>query len=251
MMGRRKRLIPLEEAIYHASSQTDKKKKKPGVQIHQFRQSVDTAQEDLSLGRLVNDDHKKPNCKMKNINVEGKPHLCLFVLRNITCGEEITYNYGPVNWPWRIMVTDEAESPVNNSVNEPVQLEFSGCSSEVDHAPDAIQQSTSTATQVVDEAESPVNNSEPVQPEFSGCSSEVDHAPDAIHQSTSTATQLSDESLDVLSDYSQFDSDSDQDYVPDSSTSDSTIKSKELMTEPKKKKACAKQNAPTSETAKH
>lgn len=67
--------------------------------------SIDAAQEDLSLGRLVNDDHKKPNCKMKNINVEGKPHLCLFALRNITCGEEITYNYGPVNWPWRIMVS--------------------------------------------------------------------------------------------------------------------------------------------------
>ena len=31
---------------------------------------------DASLGRLVNDEHKKPNYKIKVIEVDGKPHLC-------------------------------------------------------------------------------------------------------------------------------------------------------------------------------
>ncbi|KAL7846096.1 hypothetical protein AOLI_G00242880 [Acnodon oligacanthus] len=62
-----------------------------------------------SLGRLVNDDHVRPDSKMKTITVAGKPHLCLFATRSITPGEEITYNYGDSEWPWRcknIAVTD-------------------------------------------------------------------------------------------------------------------------------------------------
>ncbi|XP_076129245.1 N-lysine methyltransferase KMT5A-like [Alosa pseudoharengus] len=62
---------------------------------------IDAALEDNSLGRLVNDDHKTPNCRMKLIEVDGKPHLCLFALRDICQEEEITYNYGGTDWPWR------------------------------------------------------------------------------------------------------------------------------------------------------
>ncbi|XP_055363240.1 histone-lysine N-methyltransferase SUV39H2-like isoform X4 [Betta splendens] len=62
---------------------------------------IDAAQEDDSLGRLVNDDHIYPNCKMKRVIAEGKPHLCLFALRDIKAGEEITYDYGGSDWPWR------------------------------------------------------------------------------------------------------------------------------------------------------
>ncbi|XP_076833160.1 uncharacterized protein LOC143478104 isoform X2 [Brachyhypopomus gauderio] len=38
---------------------------------------------------------------MKTIRVAGKPHLCLFATRSISPGEEITYNYGDSEWPWR------------------------------------------------------------------------------------------------------------------------------------------------------
>ncbi len=38
---------------------------------------------------------------MKRIVVEGKPHLCLFAARNIIPGEELTYDYGGSDWPWR------------------------------------------------------------------------------------------------------------------------------------------------------
>ncbi|KAJ4927346.1 hypothetical protein JOQ06_015079 [Pogonophryne albipinna] len=62
---------------------------------------VDAAKEDNSLGRLVNDDHVNPNCKMKLIKVDGKPHLCLFALKDISPGEEIAYDYSDSDWPWR------------------------------------------------------------------------------------------------------------------------------------------------------
>ncbi|XP_048829702.1 uncharacterized protein LOC125706891 isoform X7 [Brienomyrus brachyistius] len=62
---------------------------------------IDASIEDGSFGRLVNDDHRNPNCRMKVIKVDGKPHLCLFALRDIKEGEEITYDYGTNDWPWR------------------------------------------------------------------------------------------------------------------------------------------------------
>lgn len=69
-----------------------------------FPFSIDASVEDKSLGRLVNDDHRKPNCRMKTVDVAGVPHLCLFALRDIAPGEEITYSYGDGDWPWRKQV---------------------------------------------------------------------------------------------------------------------------------------------------
>ncbi|KAF6728633.1 N-lysine methyltransferase SETD8-A, partial [Oryzias melastigma] len=75
---------------------------------------IDASQEDDSLGRLINDDYKNPNCKMKKILANGKPHLCLFALRNINPGEEITYDYGGKDWPWR----QKLNQPVNFDSDE-------------------------------------------------------------------------------------------------------------------------------------
>ncbi|KAM9449540.1 uncharacterized protein Hap1MRO34_022084 isoform 1-T4 [Clarias gariepinus] len=72
---------------------------------------VDAALDDGSLGRLVNDDHIKPNCRMKTIRVDGNSHLCLFAIRSICPGEEITYNYGDSEWPWRCKMTSSKNSP--------------------------------------------------------------------------------------------------------------------------------------------
>ncbi|KAL7846074.1 hypothetical protein AOLI_G00242660, partial [Acnodon oligacanthus] len=78
---------------------------------------VDAALEGDSLGRLVNDDHVRPNSKMKTITVAGKPHLCLFATRSFTPGEEITYNYGDSEWPWRCKNIAETDALVSaNSV---------------------------------------------------------------------------------------------------------------------------------------
>ena len=72
-----------------------------------FYHSIDATKEDggHSLGRLVNDYDKNPNCKVKTIIVDGRPHLCLFSIRHIFPDEEVTYNYGDSSWPWRLRVS--------------------------------------------------------------------------------------------------------------------------------------------------
>ncbi|KAJ8280865.1 hypothetical protein GJAV_G00060120 [Gymnothorax javanicus] len=71
---------------------------------HKFIQSIDAAEEGGSCGWLVNDEHRKPNCRMKTLGVEGKPHLCLFAVEDISPGEEIAYDYGNSEWPRRVKV---------------------------------------------------------------------------------------------------------------------------------------------------
>lgn len=72
--------------------------------IPSFLLSIDASREDESLGRLVNDQHKGPNCRMKKIDVDGMPHLCLFAIKDINEGDEITYDYGGDDCPWRSQV---------------------------------------------------------------------------------------------------------------------------------------------------
>ncbi|XP_073667997.1 uncharacterized protein [Paramisgurnus dabryanus] len=84
---------------------------------------MDASEEDGRLGRLVNDDHRKPNCKMKVIAVNNRPHLCLFSIDEILPGGELTYDYGPSDWPWRpqriITVTSQtSESRLHKSSEE-------------------------------------------------------------------------------------------------------------------------------------
>uniref|UniRef100_A0A8P4GA03 SET domain-containing protein n=1 Tax=Dicentrarchus labrax TaxID=13489 RepID=A0A8P4GA03_DICLA len=85
---------------------------------------IDAAREDGSLGRLVNDDHNHPNCKMKKVISEGKPHLCLFALRDINVGEEITYDYGGTDWPWRkkvggpLTVTESSHADISRTKDQ-------------------------------------------------------------------------------------------------------------------------------------
>uniref|UniRef100_A0A671PQX2 SET domain-containing protein n=1 Tax=Sinocyclocheilus anshuiensis TaxID=1608454 RepID=A0A671PQX2_9TELE len=76
---------------------------------------IDASSEDGSFGRLVNDDHQHPNCKMKKIYVNGKPHLCLFALKDINEGEEITYDYEGDDCPWRTQVSCTAHCIQNSS----------------------------------------------------------------------------------------------------------------------------------------
>ena len=56
---------------------------------------MDATKEDGSLGRLVNHGTKKKvNSKIKIIEIEGQPKLCLYSTRQIFENEEILYNYG-------------------------------------------------------------------------------------------------------------------------------------------------------------
>ncbi|TSL47613.1 Receptor-type tyrosine-protein phosphatase F [Bagarius yarrelli] len=107
--------------------------------------TIDAAWDDGTMGRLVNDDHINPNCKMKRIFVNRKPHLCLFALRDITHGEEITYKYRSGNCPWRTQVakckTDSGTSRLESdgsSVNYPKCLQH--------NSPSHIQDQASSIT---------------------------------------------------------------------------------------------------------
>ncbi|KAL7846086.1 hypothetical protein AOLI_G00242780 [Acnodon oligacanthus] len=105
---RERKRNPEEEAAYFSSACKDK----DGFDVKYINPDTDD-----SLGRLVNDDHVRPNSKMKTITVAGKPHLCLFATRSFTPGEEITYNYGDSEWPWRCKNIAETDALVSaNSV---------------------------------------------------------------------------------------------------------------------------------------
>ncbi|KAJ8389006.1 hypothetical protein AAFF_G00124030 [Aldrovandia affinis] len=70
-------MINLEESkrrwrVYHNASKVF------DFYWHGKQWCIDAAVEDDSLGRLVNGDHIHPNCRMKKIVADGKPHLCLF-----------------------------------------------------------------------------------------------------------------------------------------------------------------------------
>ncbi|XP_061765826.1 N-lysine methyltransferase KMT5A-like [Nerophis ophidion] len=80
---------------------------------------IDASDEDGSLGRLVNDAHKSPNCTMKKITVQSRPHLCLFAIENIQAFSEITYNYGQSQWPRR---TQTLEVPSQDSPDSEMSI---------------------------------------------------------------------------------------------------------------------------------
>nr|XP_021336590.1 uncharacterized protein LOC101883185 isoform X2 [Danio rerio] len=54
---------------------------------------------------------------MKIINVDRKPYLCLFATKDISPGQEITYNYDVSEWPWRNKVTSDTEIQTSTSLS--------------------------------------------------------------------------------------------------------------------------------------
>lgn len=67
--------------------------------------SVDATEEPTTgpmLGRLVNHgERQEVNVKLVVIDVGSLPVLCMFALRNIREDEELLYNYGTNNLPWK------------------------------------------------------------------------------------------------------------------------------------------------------
>ncbi|KAL7394755.1 hypothetical protein ABVT39_003470 [Epinephelus coioides] len=89
------------------------------------RLCLDASEEDGSLGRLVNDNHKNPNCIMKKIIVNNKPHLCLFSLKKIEIGDEIDYSYSDAKWPWHSKVKKkQAPAAAEETETSPVHQMF-------------------------------------------------------------------------------------------------------------------------------
>lgn len=56
------------------------------------------------LGRYVNDSPRKSksaNCTVRAIELSGKQRVLLFAQRDIGVGEELRYDYGGGDLPWR------------------------------------------------------------------------------------------------------------------------------------------------------
>lgn len=66
---------------------------------------LDATEDDNSLGRLVNDDHINPSAVAKVCEVNGLLCICFYACRDISIGEEITFNYikskNVDDYPWR------------------------------------------------------------------------------------------------------------------------------------------------------
>ncbi|XP_015790022.1 histone-lysine N-methyltransferase set-1-like [Tetranychus urticae] len=55
---------------------------------------IDATKPNDRIGRLINHSRKKPNLKTKILDLDGKPRLIFISLREISPGEELTYDYG-------------------------------------------------------------------------------------------------------------------------------------------------------------
>ena len=66
-----------------------------------FFSSID-ATNSSRLGKYVNDSNKaNSNAKMRQIEVDGFPRLCLFALKDIKAGTELRYDYEATGVWWR------------------------------------------------------------------------------------------------------------------------------------------------------
>ncbi|KAJ8018164.1 N-lysine methyltransferase KMT5A-B [Holothuria leucospilota] len=64
-----------------------------------------------TLGRLVNHgDRHEVKCKMKVVEVNNAPTLCLFAIKDILAGQELLYDYGISDLPWKSKVLTKAGS---------------------------------------------------------------------------------------------------------------------------------------------
>ena len=66
--------------------------------------SIDATQVNC-LYKFVNDSEQKyANCSMRKSEFEGQPRIYLIATANIVDGEELRYDYGDVDLPWRLKV---------------------------------------------------------------------------------------------------------------------------------------------------
>ncbi len=72
--------------------------------IYFFHHSIDATFSD-AFGKMVNDaTGNRANCVTKIVYVNKEPCVCLFANRDIAEGEELRYDYGVPNLPWRKQV---------------------------------------------------------------------------------------------------------------------------------------------------
>ncbi|KAL7850045.1 hypothetical protein SRHO_G00193940 [Serrasalmus rhombeus] len=132
---------------------------------------------------------------MKMTEVDGRPHLCLFAIEDIKEGDEITYDYGGGDWPWRKKVREDTVSKSNIKESQPPSLSepvLSTCSS----ASDQVREDTVSKSNIKESQ--PPSLSEPV---LSTCSSASDQRTkkDTISESSAQENCLPLQSRPALS----------------------------------------------------
>ncbi|XP_039538947.1 uncharacterized protein LOC120486844 isoform X6 [Pimephales promelas] len=164
---------------------------------------VDAAKEDDSLGRIANDSHKNPNSKMKTITVDRKPHLCLFAIKDISPGEEIMYNYGDSDWPWRSKISSETDPQLRlhdtaqQVISETEQQSNGFVSCEADDASEKISSETDPQLRLHDTAQQVISETEQQSNGFVSC--EADDASEKISSETDPQLRLHDTAQQISS----------------------------------------------------
>lgn len=61
-----------------------------------------------SVAKMINDDiPRRANCRMKKLIIEEKPHLCLYSSKDLQIGDQLFYDYGVGDLPWRKQKVNE------------------------------------------------------------------------------------------------------------------------------------------------
>ena len=67
--------------------------------------SIDATGCHKRLGRFLNDAPRKhANARAKVIEIDGIPHIILLATRVININEEIRFDYGVADAPWRMVI---------------------------------------------------------------------------------------------------------------------------------------------------
>ena len=74
------------------------------VRFYSLTYSVDATNNIFDIASMVNDAKRgspKENTCVQVVMVEKLPHLCIFAAKYISIGEELRYDYGIADLPWR------------------------------------------------------------------------------------------------------------------------------------------------------
>lgn len=58
---------------------------------------IDATADQDSLGRFINHSKYKPNAKVINKQIDGRPRIFLIAIKDITVGDQILYDYADKN----------------------------------------------------------------------------------------------------------------------------------------------------------
>ncbi|PIK51101.1 hypothetical protein BSL78_12013 [Apostichopus japonicus] len=113
------------------------------------------------VGRMINDSESNANAKMMVVQVERKPHLCLFAQKDIEENEEIRFDYGVADLPWRQMnPVYPARSSDSESIcqtENPVDPARSSDSESICQTDNPVDPARSSDSEAICQAENPVD----------------------------------------------------------------------------------------------